>query len=509
MSKLTKEFLSLIPLGSRLIVKDVDDGDFEGTLNTPVTFESSKTFTVTLDKCRRVGSSKFQPGSQEFDSETIEDIELINDATSDQDSVEATTQALEQKMKLKEGGKVFPVGGNVARKVHRNDNPHLDRLHPPQMEELVAQMQIMPPPNLHQLANQELCPRVLPVPMQEIQHMTGDKFKDRSVEQYRVIREATWKDQHTPPVLHLCPKKLYVIEDPKKAFEFAMNELSNKATVGLSMQGKNLSRTGVLSLVLLSTKEAIFLFDVLALGEKFIFDSESPLRNILEDSGVMKVLHDSRIICDLLHHKYQVTLSNVYDTLAAHTVFGTYAIYAGYMPKHTFPFTDLVRGYLGVKAQFLYFPHKRAYNLDKDTEIWLERPLPAHLELNAVYDVMYLLDLHRLTKRAMDRPFRLMTDVLMRDLRDADDIDNSIKVPQVHLLPSDSRKVLPNWNPNEGRASRFGMIDAPFVHQTTCQVDPMLNFSRDVIHQKKPPGPYDSNYSTAADVNKLIHPPNF
>ena len=31
-----------------------------------------------------VGSSKFQPGSQEFDSETIEDIELINDATSDQ-----------------------------------------------------------------------------------------------------------------------------------------------------------------------------------------------------------------------------------------------------------------------------------------------------------------------------------------------------------------------------------------------------------------------------------------
>ena len=84
MSKLTKEFLSLIPLGSRLIVKDNEDGDFEGTLNTPITFESSRSFTVTLDKCRRVGSSKFQPGSQEFDSETIEDIELINDATSDQ-----------------------------------------------------------------------------------------------------------------------------------------------------------------------------------------------------------------------------------------------------------------------------------------------------------------------------------------------------------------------------------------------------------------------------------------
>ena len=56
--------------------------------------------------------------------------------------MEATTKALEQKIKLNEGGKVFPVGGNVARKVHRNDNPHLDRLHPPQMEELVAQKQV-------------------------------------------------------------------------------------------------------------------------------------------------------------------------------------------------------------------------------------------------------------------------------------------------------------------------------------------------------------------------------
>ena len=82
------------------------------------------------------------PRSQEFDSETIGDIELINDATSDQDSVEATTKALEQKIKLNEGGKVFPVGANVARKVHRNDNPHLARLHPPQMEELVAQKEV-------------------------------------------------------------------------------------------------------------------------------------------------------------------------------------------------------------------------------------------------------------------------------------------------------------------------------------------------------------------------------
>ena len=48
----------------------------------------------------------------------------------------------------------------------------------------------------------------------------------------------------TPPKLHLCPKKLYVIEEPTKAFDFAMDELENHTVIGLSMQGKNLCRSG-------------------------------------------------------------------------------------------------------------------------------------------------------------------------------------------------------------------------------------------------------------------------
>ena len=141
------------------------------------------------------------------------------------------------------------------------------------------------------------------------------------------------------------------------------------------MQGKQLSRTGTLSLILFSTKNCVFLFDVLALTDKFLFDPDSMLRSILEDSGIIKVVHDSRLLSDLLHHKYQLEISNVYDTLAAHVIFSTWAIYHGFMPKYAIPLTDLVRGYLGVKPQFLYFPHRRVYALEKDTENWLNRPL--------------------------------------------------------------------------------------------------------------------------------------
>ena len=64
----------------------------------------------------------------------------------------------------------------------------------------------MPPPNLHQLANQELCPRVLPVPMQEIQHMTGDKFKGSLISEsfhfgLNLPKKVT---NHYPSIFSLC-----------------------------------------------------------------------------------------------------------------------------------------------------------------------------------------------------------------------------------------------------------------------------------------------------------------
>ena len=126
----------------------------------------------------------------------------------------------------------------------RNDNPHLDKLHPPQMDELVAQLQINPPPKLHTLELQELKPRVLPVPLQEIPHMTGEKFKDRCVIQYETMRKATWFDSHTPPNLVNCPQKLFLIEDQGEAFDFAISEIERQKMIGISIQGKNLCRSG-------------------------------------------------------------------------------------------------------------------------------------------------------------------------------------------------------------------------------------------------------------------------
>jgi hypothetical protein len=488
MEKPTAALVKSLEPGTKLRVQD-EDGDFDGIVVKKSRVSERGDFVIYLESCHKKGSAKVIPGVQEFESDTIHQVEVIERAvgTSQRLPDKSLNPALDPRQ-LPPGG-----GGNIARRSHRMDNPHLSRLHPVQMNELLGQMQIAPPPPLHALDQQELMPRILPYPQQELAHMTGERFKDKSVLQYRIVREFTWPDMNTPPALRLCPKKLYVVDSESAkegAFEFAIADLNKQSLVGLSVQGKRVGRHGELSLVLLSTRENVYVFDVVTLGGDTCFGTSSQLRDILEDGGVMKVIHDCRHASDMFNHKYQILLTNVYDTLAAHSVFCTWAIYNGFLPRYASPLSDLVRAYLAVKSQFIHFPHYRVNAIERDTAIWMQRPLPSHLEMNAVYDVMYLLDLQKATREAMTRPFVQMTNIMLADVRDANDLDCSIKLSNSHQLPIACARVLPNWKPEEGLACRKGILEPPFVHQSTCQIDPMLNFSRDVIHQKKAPGPH-------------------
>ena len=113
--------------------------------------------------------------------------------------------------------------------------------------------------------------------------------------------------------------------------------------------------------------------------------------------------------------------------------------------------------------------------------------------LIAIYESMYLLDLQRATREAMNKPFLQVTEIFMNDISSADELDCAMKVGNLQQIPLQCSKVLPNWKPDGSKACRFGLLEDGFVHQTTCQLDPMLNFSRDVMHAKKPPGEYSQD----------------
>lgn len=463
-----------------------EDGIFQGIVSDTHFMQHGDAFSIILKNCHKVGNSKILQGPQEFVSEVIGGIGIVGES--------------EYASKRDKPQENYPVVSRSRRQnftienENANENAHLSRLYPLQMDELLEQKQIVPTPNL-QVLDAPLKPRILPVPLQEFSHMTGKAFKDKEILQYRIIRDSTWPDKHSPPQLRSCPTQLYIIDKEtitQSAFSFVPKDLYNQGMIGVSMQGQALSRLGTVSVIVLSTKERLYVFDIVSLGEEWCFSEDSFLREILEDEGIPKVVHDCRALSDILKNKYNILLANVYDTLAAHVVFSTWAIYSGFMPKYAMPLSDLVRGYLGIRPDFIAFQHTRNYAKNKDTEIWMKRPLAPELEMIAVYEAMYLLDLQRATREAMNKPFLKMTEIFLNDVSSADDLDCAMKIGNIHQLPMKCASVLPNWKPNESKACRQGVLEDGFVHQTTCQLDPMLNFSRDVMHQKKPPGEYQA-----------------
>ena len=72
-------------------------------------------------------------------------------------------------------------------------------------------------------------------------------------------------------------------------------------------------------------------------------------------------------------------------------------------------------------------------HLDEDTAVWMERPLTKVLEVNAVRDTMYLLEVLRCQSQAVLSFIDRGTDVMLRDFKDVSSI--SLSVWNGHLGP--------------------------------------------------------------------------
>ncbi len=101
-----------------------------------------------------------------------------------------------------------------------------------------------------------------------------------------------------------------------KAEDLAVCEsnLSSCTLLALDCEGVCLSRMGELTIVQLSSRSHCYLFDVLSLEK----DSAAImfLKKLLEDSNVVKIVHDVKMDSDALYHCLGISISNVHDTQA-------------------------------------------------------------------------------------------------------------------------------------------------------------------------------------------------
>jgi len=253
------------------------------------------------------------------------------------------------------------------------------------------------------------------------------------------VKELLWPSLSTPPSF-TTPSRLYFVEKEGDLFEEAIVRLSDSNRLGISMEGQVLGRNGKTSLLVISSQEEVYIFDLLAMG---INAFKWGLYSVLRNSDVVKVVHDCRQVSDTLYHQYGVQLENVFDTLAGHVVFSNWLLKSEQkVAKHL---DCTIKDYLGVPDEHLYTTHYSSSSLKSDTSMWLSRPLPVNLIVGAARNCIFLLALARIMERAVQLPVEKAIQAMMvsSTTKTTEESKQMLLTPQ--YLPNEVLDSMPRW----------------------------------------------------------------
>ena len=222
------------------------------------------------------------------------------------------------------------------------------------------------------------------------------------------IRSLLWPSV-TKPLIFTSPLRLYFIDREGDVFEEAISRLSSCSRIGVSMEGDNLGRNGKSSLMVISSNEEVFMFDLLRMGVNAF---KWGLYSVLGDESIVKVVYDCRQLSDTLYHQYDLELSNIFDTLAGHAVFSNWVSKED--ANRSVRSLDLIlRCYMGIPDEHLSSSKCSGRGLQTETSIWTKRPLPEHMLMDAAKNSMYLLSLASILERAIQLPMERAMEAFM------------------------------------------------------------------------------------------------
>ncbi|XP_072342936.1 piRNA biogenesis protein EXD1 isoform X3 [Scyliorhinus torazame] len=165
--------------------------------------------------------------------------------------------------------------------------------------------------------------------------------------------------------------------------------IKQQSVIGVAVEGIDICRFGKLCLIQIATNDQIYLFDIFLLGPVAF---KNGLKMILEDSDILKVIHDCRLVSDCLYHQYRVGLTNIFDTQVADVL--QFSLEAGgLLPSCVSTLAESLVCHLCLPPTKALFLQRSARAVKVNPKVWTCRPLPAGLMQRAGLDVMYLLSL--------------------------------------------------------------------------------------------------------------------
>lgn len=358
-----------------------------------------------------------------------------------------------------------PMGNNFK---FRSNNQYLNSLLPIQIFKLIKQKQIKIPSLIK-------CKNSVKI-FSPKQTLKSSEIKNEN----KIIYNNIWKNK-TPPKLIYYPSDWFFIKNEKsdeKLIKFAFKEIEKQKKIGVSLRGKNISRWGEISLITFSTKKYVFTFDIIELKTNFILK----FKIILESTSIKKIFYDSRCPADYFYNCLKIKIDNVFDIQAMNTFFLIYNYTNGLLPMFTYSLPNLIKMYLGVDSEFLFFEYRRIDYINEDNSIWLERPLSPDIEFGILCDVVYLLDLQKIIKKAILNSVMVLNNIFLNSIR-FKSFENYYNIlDEMITIPNEATKIISN-SKNENELKKIGFVNDIFIYQNINQIDPNLVFSKDIIHQ--------------------------
>lgn len=197
-----------------------------------------------------------------------------------------------------------------------------------------------------------------------------------------------------------------LIDQFQPMFGPAIRHLQNQKVLSLAAVALNVSCHGKLSWLQVATKSCVYIFDILLLGPRVF---KNGLQMVLEDKGILKVVHDCRWLGNCLSQQYSVVLTNVFDTQVADVYLFSVET-GGFLPSRTCTLKECLIHYLNMSPSRVSFLTFKQTLVRDNPNIWCDRPLPATAQKLLSLEVMHLLALRLAMLDAMFADYTLLVD---------------------------------------------------------------------------------------------------
>ena len=208
-------------------------------------------------------------------------------------------------------------------------------------------------------------------------------------------------------VENIIRNNIYIFQTDQRYHE-AIKYLTGQPQIALRMEGITKGRhSRKPSLLTISSRNQIFIFDIMYMC------MPKDLKGLLENEAIVKVVCNSKIICDALEHIYCTKLVNFFDILVGHLSVTTLDVL-----KNEYDVHEIAAMYLNIPENIKSF-HIR---FDK-------RPLNEDQKVQAAINVSFYFKLHdNFVYKIMLKPFLKSCTEYSKSIAQCDLIDSAVKI---------------------------------------------------------------------------------